>query len=171
MTQRKGVLDIEFMLSIFLFLTVLSFVSFTLINTIPKLHQETFSQDIKSKAFQVSEMLLFDSGWPTTWESGGIDDVKRLGISNGKRYYLDSDKLTTLRSYCLPASMQVNYEKIKKLFGLDYRNDISIELSDGVTDINCGPTVISRTRAKAMITRMGVDDSTSRVWIIMVSVL
>lgn len=167
MNSRKGVLDIEFMLSIFIFLTVLSFVTLTVINNIPKLHQEVLSQDLKNKAYQVSEMLILDEGSPKNW-SGGIDNVKRIGLASGKKYLINNSKIQTLQSYC--SNNQANYEKIKYKLGLDFRNDVSIEMTDYVNKIDCKPPVISTRRTKAVITRIGVDDTTKRLWIITVAI-
>jgi hypothetical protein len=158
----KGVMDIEFIVAIVLFLTVLSFVSLTVIGVMPKLHQETFSQDIKSKAYQISEMLLFDTGIPTDWATPpkSINNVQRLGLSNGTQYFLSTAKMTELNTYCNNPN---NYAGFKDLAGLDYVNDAILNITElgnpNNIKVYCKPKAVSQTRAKATITRFALDDS------------
>ncbi len=171
--KKKGVLDIEFMISIMVFLTAIAFVSFSLVNNIPKLHQESLSQDIKSKAFQISELLMFDQGWPTNWNTLLPDQdgqVNRLGLSGGNRYFLDSEKVTKLNTYC---TIPGKYDKIKDLLGLDFRNEVSIEIHDTdlIVKMDCKPPVTSQVRPKATITRIAIDSATNKILIMTVSVL
>ncbi len=168
----KGTLDIEFMVSVLVFLTAISFVSISVINNIPKLHQESFSQDLKSKSFQISELLMFDAGEPPGW--GGVSQAKRLGLSNGTKYYLSSAKISALNAYCNDAvNKAANYDKIKDLLGLDFTNDIIIDIKDlsSVSKLACGPEATSTIRPKATITRIGVDTQSSSILMMMVSVI
>ena len=171
--KKKGVLDIEFMISIMVFLTAITFVSFSPVSNIPKLHQESLSQDIKSKAFQISEILMFDQGWPTNWTTllpNQDSQVNRLGLSGGGRYFLDSAKVTALNTYC---TVPGKYDKIKDLLGLDYSNEVAIEIQDTdlIVKMDCKPPVTSQVRPKATITRIAIDSATSKMVIMTVSVL
>ncbi len=171
-TTKKGVLDIEFMISIMVFLTAIAFVSFSIISNIPKLGQESLSQDIKSKSFQVSELLLFDQGWPSDWTLAQLQagQVQRLGASNGTRYFVDTAKVVALNTYC---AVPGNYDKVKDLLGLDYRNEVSMEIKDIDMAIRlaCGPAVTSQVRPRASVTRVGIDSATNKILLITVSVL
>jgi hypothetical protein len=161
--RKKGVLDIEFMLSVFVFLTALSFVLITLVSNIPKFHQDTVSQDIKAKAFQISEMLMFDQGWPTDWTGS---TAKRIGLSEGSRYILNSSKIDNFVSLCIN-----DYSRVKNMLGLEYNNDIVIEINTGGTTKICKPAAVSTSRSKATVTRLGVDSSTKNISVMTVSVL
>ena len=158
----KGVVDIEFMVSILIFLTVLTFVTFSVIGLFPRLHEEAFAHDIRSKAFQVSELLMFDRGEPTDWDTAAtIGDVKRLGFSTGGNYTLDRNKINKLNTFCSDPS---NYAALKSLLGLDYTNDIIIDIKEppgpgSAILAACQPLVVSQVRSKTSIVRLGVDSS------------
>lgn len=166
-TPAKGVVDIEFMVSIMVFLTVIAFVAATIVGSVPKLNQEAFSQDIKSKSFQVSELLLFDKGHPDLWT---VLNVGRLGLSNGTRYYIDPAKVLSLRTLCT-----ADYARVKDLLGLDFRNEVILQVEDVLTptplDLNCTPAVISEIRPQATMTRVGIDPATNRLKFLRVTVI
>ncbi|MBI4171089.1 MAG: hypothetical protein HY514_05295 [Candidatus Aenigmarchaeota archaeon] len=148
----KGTLDIEFIISVLVFMTTITIVSISIINNFPKLHQEIFSQDLKAKSFQISELLMFDRGEPTNWDTLPVTSVKRLGLSNGTKYDISPEKVSALQGYCTAG----NYAGVKDLLGLDFRNDVSIEVRDidlGTVVLDCRPAAVSEIRAQATITR------------------
>ncbi len=147
----KGTLDIEFVISVLVFMTTIAIVSISIINNFPRLHEETFSQDLKAKSFQISELLMFDRGEPINWDTLPVTSVKRLGLSNGTKYDISPEKVSALQGYCTG-----NYAGVKDLLGLDFRNDISIEIRDidlGTAVLDCRPAAVSEIRAQATITR------------------
>jgi hypothetical protein len=157
--RSKGIVDIEFMVSIIVFLTVLTYVTFAVINLLPRLHQESFDQDIKSKVFQISELLMFNEGEPADWQTKPLlDDVKRFGFSSGGNYSMDVSKITKFDQYC-----SANYAKVKDLLGLDYTNDILVDIKivgNGAIS-QCHPLAISTVRTVTTIVRLGLDSSNS----------
>jgi len=167
MRARTGLIDIEFMVSIMVFLTVITFVVISILNNIPRLHQETLSQDLKSKSFQLSELLLFESGWPPNWDTEPVGNVDRIGLSNGTKYYMELTKMAQLESFC-----STDYGSVKDLMGLDFRNDIIIEVVDlsSTVLLTCEPAVVSQIRPIATTMRIGLN-SLNGILIMRVSIL
>jgi len=93
----KGITNFEFVLSLFVFLSTISFVSLTIVNRIPNLHEDSIGDEIKVQSFVVSELLLFDQGDPAQWSN---ETVRRLGFSNGTRYVIDQKKLDNFSIVC-----------------------------------------------------------------------
>ncbi|HIG96845.1 MAG TPA: hypothetical protein HA230_00675 [Candidatus Aenigmarchaeota archaeon] len=153
----KGVVEIEFIISIFVFITTVSFVTSIVISNMPLFHGASMSDTLKAKSWQYSEMLLFDEGAPTDWQLPD-KDVKRIGLSNGKRYVLDKDKIDKLAALC-----SSGYASVKDKLGLDFRNDIIIEVSylddspvTGSSKTICGPSAVTQIRPRFQTVRLGI---------------
>ena len=97
----KGMAEIEFILSVFVFITTVSFVTSIVISNMPLFHSTSTSDTLKAKSWQYSEMLLLDEGDPANWQTLPFDEVNRIGLSTGKRYVIDQDKITKLAAFCL----------------------------------------------------------------------
>lgn len=93
----KGIVNIEFVLSVMVFLSTVSFVTFVIINNIPTMHHEAVSDHIKARAYEISHMLIFDTGNPANWDES---NVRKIGLSSGKPYELSSEKITNLNDLC-----------------------------------------------------------------------
>jgi len=148
--SSKGVLDIEFILSVFVFVSTVSFiVIMVVLGNIPSLHHISTSEDIRSRSYQISEKLLLTEGKPSNWNS---NTVTSLGLSSGDMYVLDINKINELGILC-----SNNNTRFKELLGLDYRNEVRINISytDGSKIIMCGPSFISQ-RPESSIDRVGV---------------
>ncbi len=130
----KGVIDIEFILAIVIFVSTISFVSFTIISNIPVFHNQANSEDLRSRAYQISEQLIFSSGEPQNWDA---TNAKTIGLSTGYAYILSNSKITSLAAMC-----SSNYTYVKYMLGQDYRNDIIINITSlaGVSKLNCPST-------------------------------
>ncbi|MFA4819996.1 MAG: hypothetical protein WC613_03505 [Candidatus Aenigmatarchaeota archaeon] len=158
----KGVVEIEFVISVFVFITTVSFVTGIVISNLPVFHSASTSETLKSKSWQYSEMLLFDEGAPLDWQLPD-KDIKRIGLSTGSRYFLDESKIIKLYDLC-----SVGYAAVKDKLGVDTRNDIVIEVSylDGSPVASsvtvCGPNVITQIRPSFQTVRLGVLNTADR---------
>ena len=157
MIYVKGIAELEFIISVFVFITTISFVTFLIISNIPILHSLSASESLKSKSYQYSELLLFDEGAPMNWEDeSDTQNIKRIGLSGGRRYFVDVDKIAKLNSICS------NYQLARQKLGLE-NEDIVIEVSylddtplNGLPKIICGPSVTTQVRQQFQTTRLGV---------------
>jgi len=149
----KGIAELEFIISVFVFITTISFVTFLIINNIPILHSASVSDGLKSRSYQYSELLLFDEGAPMNWENDP-QSADRIGLSNGRRYFADKDKID--------ASLCFDYQLAKEKLALQ-KEDIVIEVSyldgaavSGSSAAICKPPVTTQLRSQFQITRFGV---------------
>lgn len=149
MVSKKGILDIEFILSVFVFVTTVSFVVImVVIGNIPGLQQLSISEDLRSRNFQITENLIFSQGYPENWVEG---NVTSLGLSSGDYYRMSLGKINNMSSLC-----QNNYQRVKDLLGLGYQNDVYINISyiDGEDLVMCNPGVTKRSESE--IYRIGM---------------
>lgn len=98
--KRKGVLDIEFVLSVFLFLGTVSFITILIGRESVSLQNSAITDNMKSESYQISQLLMFNEGNPKTWESAAKSDIKRIGLSSGQDYVLNEAKLAKLQQLC-----------------------------------------------------------------------
>ncbi len=120
----KGIVEVEFIISVFVFITTISFVAAMIVGNIPLFHDSAVAEGIKSKSHQYSELLLFDEGYPRDWNGEIIDDIYRFGFSTGKRYFIDINKLDKMNQIC---NSPGGYNATKNRLGMNYRNEIKIE--------------------------------------------
>ena len=158
MMKMKGVVEIEFIISVFVFVTSVSFVTLIIVSNVPLLHNTASGEVSKAMSYQYSEMFLFDEGYPSNWESGNFADAMRMGFSSGKRQALDINKITKFSAYCT----QVGYDAIKTRLGVDNYHDITIEAArlNGSAVVGnvilCGPQVTTKLRQQFYTSRLGV---------------
>ncbi len=146
----KGVVDIEFLLSVVVFISTVVFVSFIIITNIPLFHKEAESEDLRARTYEISQFLMFEKGVPDDW---GVANVKTIGLSTGERYMLSIEKITNMNTLCTN-----DYKTVKTLLGQDYRTDVKITITDpyGTKLLECRPASVTRTRPESRITRYAV---------------
>jgi len=127
--RKKGITNFEFVLSVFVFLSTISFVAISVINEVPNLHQNSVGNIIRTKSHSVSEMLLFDTGIPSNWNA---TSVQRIGLSSVSGH-IDINKVNNLTEIC-----STDIGKLRGLLG-DVVINIS-RISDGSTIAYCKTT-------------------------------
>jgi hypothetical protein len=154
----KGVLDIEFVLSIFLFLGSISFITILIGRESLALQNSLISENLKSESYQISEILMFDKGSPANWGDPGvtINDIKRLGIFSSD-YVLNSTKLAKLQSLCIS-----DYNSVNEII-TDLNINITVKNIDGTVIYRCEPQIETLRRPKFITQRVGTLDSTGEI--------
>lgn len=153
----KGIENFEFVLSVFVFLSTISFVSMTIINKIPDLHQDSVGDEIKTNSFIVSELLLFDRGYPENWNES---TVERFGFSNGSRYVISKQKLIYFNNICKNET-----EKQKIIDSLGFLS-VNITKLNGSSVIYCEtarPPIKMKIRRYAIMSNEATGQLTEKV--------
>ncbi len=158
----KGFQEIEFIISVFVFITTISFVTLVIINNVPLFYNIALTENIKAKSYQFSEILLFDEGYPKNWDTMQLSGINRIGLSTGQNYFLSPNKISKLSEFC---SAPDDYETVKNRLGVAQERDIIIEASyidgspiTGSVQI-CAPPFITKIRQQFQTTRFGVLDN------------
>lgn len=132
----KGQLNFEFLISIAIFVVVISYVTINSISGLPNLHRESLSNSAKTKLFQISEMLLFDD---------------KIGLSAGEPYVLSASKISTLQSECS------TYQNLKDRFSIGPSMDLHIQIkNNGNVILDCRPDIVSQARSEFSLKRYGI---------------
>ncbi len=156
----KGIINIDFIVSILVFVSTLSFVAISIISRIPLFHHEAYTDDLRSRTYQVSHLLLFDRGWPENWNEA---NVERIGLSI-EPYILNRSKIDSLEILC-----SNSYEKVNSLLAdINTVVTINITLSDGNQILSCGPR-LTRTGFEVrrnIVVDDGVDKDVAKMVVI-----
>lgn len=127
----KGIVDIEFVISLMVFLTTISFVSIMIMNSLPVLRYESISNDMRSEAYRLSNILLSN-------------------LSGQESYVLDSDKIASMQSLCS------NYESFRRLFSEDLT--VTINFLDGSNSLSCKPPIETVMKPEFILNRFATVD-------------
>ena len=149
----KGQVNFEFILSVVVFISIMSFITLQIINSVSSMRSELEVEDMKSSAYQISNLVMFDMGWPDNWNP---DNVQRLGLSSGF-YSLDASKVSSLSQIC---ESEGGYRKFLSLIGLEISKDVYLNIStaSGETVVLCSPSVESQIRARVETVRTSSMD-------------
>ncbi|MBI4019595.1 MAG: hypothetical protein HY364_05070 [Candidatus Aenigmarchaeota archaeon] len=140
----KGMLDIEFILAIAIFIGTASFILLTINSRIPFLEEESDFNNIIAESYRISDMLIYGSG-TRNWEillASNPEAVETIGLSSGKRFYLSEEKLSTLDSFCNPP-VAANFVKLTSM--LTSGGGVGIQVTDqsGNVLVFCPPPAIA----------------------------
>jgi len=151
---RRAQVNIEFILSVSIFLLIVSVLSYDILGSLPEFHREAVKDMSISRAYQISEILLRDEGDPKNWDDLE-EEIKRIGLSDGRDFFLSDSKITELNNLC-----NTDYQNILKLFGIE-KNIMVVNITnlDGESVVGgtvCSPPIISETAPKLWIRRFGI---------------
>lgn len=139
----KGQFSVDYYVSIILFVLFVVYILFQLTRFLPTYIDEIKDQRIRTEAYQISELLINDPGYPGDWENLGESqraDIKRIGLSNttqNKTNLISVKKINSLNSLCGSVN---GYNILRGAIGTDYQ--LSIILVDKTTGgilVNCIP--------------------------------
>ncbi len=159
---RRGIVNIEFILSVVVFLGTLSFITITIGREAISLRENSLYGQLKESAVQISDVLVFDKGSPEDWETKiSLSEAQKIGFSTGERYVLSKQKLLKLNEFCrkedqsgaVNPDYKQNYEKIKDILGQKREINITIATGDGLL-LDCSPAVVSLLRSKFSVNRI-----------------
>jgi hypothetical protein len=153
--------EIEFILSVLVFVVSISFVTLVIVGNIPLLHNTATGENAKAMSFQYSEMLVLDEGYPMNWSDGNFAQVVRMGFSTGQRHVVDGAKISKMSVYC--NDPLTGYTAVKANLGFGNDRDVVIEASRlngsalfGSSVQVCGPPLESRARQQFHTNRLAV---------------
>ncbi len=162
--NKRGFIEVEFIISVMLFLTVIVFIVVSISREIPSLENRANIDNIRANGYAVSQLLLFDKGEPQDWGAlAGYDKIRRIGLSSGEPYILSMNKINKLENFC----RDMGYQNLMAMFN---QNEINITvkyLGDCLADcslvMSCGigskRPDNATSNVKFIINRFGVADN------------
>jgi len=125
--RKKGQISFaEYLISIVVFVSFVGYFSFQLLNFVPAYLTQIRNEEARSEAYQLSDILINDPGYPINWQSN-TGAIQRIGLNDASQNLtnvISDQKLNQFISLC-----QGNgYFNIKRWFGTS--NDFSIVISE-----------------------------------------
>ncbi len=146
--EMKAAIDIEFILSAFLFVSTVVFITLSITRNLPVLRERSLAENLQSTSYQISDLLL-EKGYPPNWHLLDIDSVARIGLESDD-YILDPAKVARLSVLCATPN---DYNKLREKM---MNNDFIILINGSTEILNCEPPVLSLIRPKFVTTRHAV---------------
>jgi len=100
---KKGQLSADFYIALVAFLGFLAYITFQLFQTVPASSENLKEETIRIEAYQLSELLINDAGYPLDWETKPPAEIKRIGLSDTTQNvanYLSSSKVARFKAIC-----------------------------------------------------------------------
>jgi len=113
----KAQLSFDFYFSLIVFIVFVASLFFKLITFFPLYSEEVSLQKLRAEAYQISEILVNDAGYPGNWHTD-VPNTKRLGLSDeikNKTNILSASKITAFDSLCNSAG---GYNKVLELLDI-----------------------------------------------------
>ena len=150
---------VEYLVAFLIFITFIGYFSIQILKFVPEYLNQIRSERIRSEAYQISEILINDPGFPANWDTNPIN-VQRLGFSDETKNitnFLSIDKLRLFGGGC-PGP---GYNTVKELIASDFDFSIMfIEKSPTETVwVNCHPEAIIRSPINTTVRRIFYFDS------------
>lgn len=161
----KGQLTIQYLASFIFFIGLIVYIYFAYSANLPAFVEEVRKEDVRSKAFQLSEILLNDPGHPIDWWNEPLPNIERIGLldeNSNKTNLISMDKINRLKNLCSPP----NFEDVQQKLALDkpfsiYIFNISQTTGErGAPLIGCVPLDFPKTSINATIKRITALNNT-----------
>ena len=135
---KKSQVPVDFLISLTIFIIVLFLVSFTLVQNFIELNIERERETLFLLGFGISELLLYDEGYPSNWNN--IYATQRIGFAQDY-YKLSREKVLAINNCDYDM-----YNKIKSLLSVPAEMDIEILVSKINDEIvsHCGRSYLNR---------------------------
>lgn len=157
----KGVVDIEFIMAVFVLLGSISFTTLTIGREFFSIREASLSETYKQNSIAIYQMLVFDKGTPEDWwDNVPLSSIKKLGFSSADKLVLDSGKVGRLHTIC---STTGGYNKVKDILGVQGDIILSIKTLDGMAIMSCKPTLETLSGQKFPAEGYAVIDTTRKI--------
>jgi hypothetical protein len=147
----KGQLSIDYVVALIVFIGFTSYIAFQLLSIMPNYSREVKLNDLRSEAYQISNLLINDYGliedgglfadWERIADDGFVDNtevqkLKRVGLSlSDETNHLSSEKVDALEKICQRSDW---YTHMKMWMDTEYRMSISVnDRLNGVQILEC----------------------------------
>jgi hypothetical protein len=163
----KAQLTIQYLASFIFFvgLVVLIYLSYSA--NIPRFVEEVNKENTRSKAYQLSEILVNDPGHPINWNSVSESNIKRIGLSD--HYTNKTNLILWDKVYKFKQEFDCynEFEKVQNRLALNKSFSIFIfNITDnGNRDLlfNCSPSAFPKTGINATVKRITAMNNSGNI--------
>ena len=168
MVEIKAQLTIQYLASFIFFIGLVVLVYLAYSANIPRFVKEVDKENIYSKAYQLSEILVNNPGEPPSWSN--IDNAKRLGLSDqysNKSNLILNSKVQELKNNIHCFQDVADFKKIQDKLAMNISFSIFIfnitENGDRKPLFDCTPSAFPRTAVNATVKRITALNNSGRI--------
>lgn len=116
MKKLKGQISFaEYLVAVVIFISFVGYFSFQLLNFFPAYLTQIRSERVRSEAYQLSEILVNDPGYPIDWYSNP-NSIQRIGLSDETQNVTNVISTAKLNQF-IALCKGNGYVNVKKLLG------------------------------------------------------
>ena len=156
MLEVKGQLTLEYLISFLVFIGLITYIYFSYSANIPMYMKEVTKEDTRSKAYQLSEILVNDIGKPANWDDLSLGEIKRVGLSDehyNKTNLISRSKIDKLGSLCSDFKNIQEKLAIDQLFSV-YILDVNPNTGNRQQILSCSPLTFPKKVINATVKRI-----------------
>jgi hypothetical protein len=164
--ELKGQLTVQYLASFIFFIGLIIYIYFAFSANLPAFVEEVGKEDTRSKAFQLSEILLNDPGDPKDWWNEPLSSINRTGLSDensNKNNLISKHKVDRLGELCNSPSGNFKNVTQKLAFNKSFSIHIfNVSQSSGQRNLimSCVDPDLPKTSINATIRRITVLNNT-----------
>ncbi len=149
--MKSQVFNIGFVTSMLIFGLLIVWCYFYITELMPLFADKSRSAHLKVLAFQISEILVSDTGYPNNWKLNKVTIPGFVDEKENKNNYLSMTKINNFMRLC-----NRDYDKIKDMLFVE--NDLYVEIIDEKKTLKCGKYIIGEE-----ITRIAVNSDNNNI--------
>lgn len=162
----KGQLTIQYLASFIFFIGLIIYIYFSYSANIPRFIEEVEKENVRSKAYQLSEILVNDPGYPVDWNKAETDSL-RIGFSDHNVNKTNLILLSKVYEFQNEFDCTNGFDKVQKCLALDKPFSFYIfnVTDDGEREplLECVPSMFPMTTINATIKRITAFNDTTIV--------
>lgn len=150
----------QYLASFIFFIGLIVYIYFAYAENIPNYIEEVEKEDLRSKAYQLSEILINDNGQPINWDHLADNQILRVGLSDetsNKTNLISLDKVSKLDNMC--GNTDAEFQKIQQKLAMEKPFSIyvfNISQTDGQRKLllDCFPSKFPKKVLNATVKRI-----------------
>ncbi|MCD6403382.1 MAG: hypothetical protein J7K98_03560 [Candidatus Aenigmarchaeota archaeon] len=144
----KGQIDLEFMVSLVVFIMAVAYIHVSLSSMIPEHSRMIKRENLYAKAYALSQFLINDPGNPANWTT--LETAKRIGLMDERYNKTNLISMTKATNFCK------SYETFLRKTGINNTVKISIIDLENVSKLTslCSPNYNISTPVEVTLRRI-----------------
>ena len=166
MVKIKAQLTIQYLASFIFFIGIVVLIYLSYSANIPRFVEEVNKENTRSKAYQLSEILINDPGQPMNWNNLPKNQIKRIGLSDhttNKTNLILKSKIDKFHDF----DCYTNFKEVQDRLALNRSFSIFIFniTENGNRDLlfNCSSPVFPKTVINATVKRITALNNNGKI--------
>ncbi|MCX6821438.1 MAG: hypothetical protein NTW30_01535 [Candidatus Aenigmarchaeota archaeon] len=169
MVKIKAQLTIQYLASFIFFIGIVVLIYISYSANIPRFVEEVNKENTRSKAYQLSEILINDPGQPANWNDSSVskDQIKRIGLSDHSTNKTNLILKSKIDKFDSTFNCDTNFKEVQDRLALNRSFSIFIFniTENGNRDLlfSCSSPVFPKTVINATVKRITALNNNGKI--------